>query len=70
MADTASYFAHCGTKIEPSSKFCHSCGKATSITAQQRVTGTPEKRASAGWYLLPIFLGFIGGLIMVFCAQR
>ena len=31
-----------------------------------RVEGIAEKRASAAWYLLPIFLWFIGGLIMFF----
>ena len=31
-----------------------------------RVAGTTEKRASAWWYLLPIFLGFIGGIVMFF----
>jgi len=31
-----------------------------------RVAGIAEKRASAAWYLLPIFLWFIGGLIMFF----
>ena len=87
MADVASYCTYCGAKIEPSSKFCSNCGKATSIAAAQektasagegegarivkdigggRVAGTTEKRASAWWYLLPIFLGFIGGLIMFF----
>ena len=87
MADVASYCT-CGAKIEPSSKFCSNCGKATSIAAAQgttassaaggggggivkdvgggRVAGIAEKRASAAWYLLPIFLWFIGGLIMFF----
>jgi hypothetical protein len=86
MAEIASYCAHCGAKIEPTSKFCSSCGRATSLAAAEetatagegrgarivkdvgggRVAGTEEKRASAAWYLLPIFLGFIGGLIMFF----
>jgi zinc-ribbon domain len=87
MADVASYCTYCGAKIEPSSKFCSNCGKATSIAAAQektasaaggegggivkdvgggRVAGIAEKRASAAWYLLPIFLWFIGGLIMFF----
>src|SRR5687768_15225961 len=87
MADVASYCTFCGAKIEPSSKFCSNCGKATSTAAAQektasgaggggggivkdvgggRVAGIAEKRASAAWYLLPIFLWFIGGLIMFF----
>jgi hypothetical protein len=91
MAEVGSYCIHCGAKIEPNSKFCASCGRATPLAAAQettagaeagrgvrivkdvgggRVTGTEEKRASAAWHLLPIFLGFIGGAYHVLRAQR
>jgi hypothetical protein len=80
MTDVGSYCAHCGASIEPNSKFCPNCGRATSLTASEggggtrvvkdigggRVAGTTEKRASAWWYLLPIFFGFIGGIVMFF----
>jgi RNA polymerase subunit RPABC4/transcription elongation factor Spt4 len=80
MAEVGSYCTHCGTKIEPSSKFCPNCGRSTSLATSGegegarivkdigggRVAGTTEKRASAWWYLLPIFLGFIGGIVMFF----
>lgn len=70
MADVASYCTYCGAKIEPSSKFCSNCGKATSIAAAQettasaaggegggRVAGIAEKRASRlhGIYCLFFF---------------
>ena len=38
MADVASYCTYRGAKIEPSSKFCSNCGKATSIAAAQETT--------------------------------
>jgi hypothetical protein len=80
MAEVRSYCTYCGTKIEPNSKFCPNCGRSTSLPASGeeegprmvkdigggRVAGTTEKRASAWWYLLPIFLGFIGGIVMFF----
>jgi hypothetical protein len=77
MAEVASYCTYCGSKIEPNSRFCSSCGRATSLAAGAggggrivrdvgggRVAGTAEKRASAGWYLLPLLFGLIGGIIM------
>lgn len=100
----------CGAKIEPTSRFCSSCGKPTSLAAttnsnnedqtrkekeaKQEINTTssaipPTQRrregrdlprsytkmtdeeyyynyrdASGAWYLLPIFIGFIGGIIM------
>ena len=72
---------HCGTKIEPSSKFCPNCGRldilATSGEGEgaknskghwRRKSGRDDrkKKPSAWWYLLPIFLGFIGGIVMFF----
>ena len=66
MAEVASYCMHCGAKIEPNSKFCPSCGKNTTLSAQGKTTsgagmgkGTQKGRPSSAWYLLPIFLGFM-----------
>ena len=34
----SAYCTHCGAKIEPSSKFCPSCGRATPLAAVQEPT--------------------------------
>jgi hypothetical protein len=40
MAEVGSYCTHCGTKIEPSSKFCSSCGRSTtSLAAMEKTRG-------------------------------
>src|SRR5215212_2942812 len=35
-----SYCTHCGAKIEPTSKFCPSCGRAISLAEAQETTTT------------------------------
>jgi ribosomal protein S27AE len=48
MADVASYCTYCGAKIEPSSKFCSNCGKATSIAAAQETTASAAGGGGGG----------------------
>src|SRR5919106_3243180 len=38
MSEAESFCTHCGAKIEPSSKFCPSCGRATPLAAVQEPT--------------------------------
>jgi hypothetical protein len=40
MAEVGLYCTHCGAKIEPNSKFCPSCGRATPLAAAQEKTTT------------------------------
>jgi hypothetical protein len=67
MAEVATYCTHCGAKIEATSKFCSSCGRGTPLAGRAEEGGVQQqKRASAAWYLLPIFFAFLGGLLMFF----
>lgn len=68
-------FCHkCGSEIQDKNNFCTKCGTAV-ITNQE---STKEKsgfvskshKRSPFWYLLPIFLGFVGGIIVYFILKN
>lgn len=60
---------HCGVKTSMGDKFCWGCGKPTSphqevclecgVLLKQKKT----EEVSGVWWLLPIFMGWLGGLI-------
>lgn len=61
---------HCGVKVPKGDKFCWGCGAET--VAHQEVClkcgvllrkKQAEEEVSGVWWLLPVFLGWIGGLI-------
>ena len=52
----------CGTENEKTSNFCKKCGTALGYVSQ-------PKKPSVAWYLLPIFLGIIGGIIGYFAMK-
>ena len=91
MTVAGSYCGNCGSKIDPTSRFCPSCGEPTPLATSKNndtaATPPPRRRggrdlprsytkmtdeeyyynyrdASPAWYLLPVFFGFIGGIIM------
>ena len=52
----------CGFDNSPGSKFCGNCGSV--IEALQVATySTPREKSSAAWWLMPIFLAWLGGLL-------
>ncbi|MBC8502086.1 MAG: zinc ribbon domain-containing protein [Nitrosopumilus sp.] len=57
----------CGNQLEESTQFCTSCGKSVNTNTQTYSTSVQQfsqpSTASAAWYLLPILLGLIGGII-------
>ena len=56
---------HCGNELpSQDADICTHCGKL--IREIPSPSGTITKRPSSAWYLLPIFFGIIGGLIMFF----
>ena len=58
----------CGKANYATSVFCEHCGTSMSMAAQPVTSDaipapTPVKKVSSWWWLLPIFFGWIGGLI-------
>lgn len=71
------FCVNCGHNIiEEQGKFCSKCGsqvvtKSKTITdhVSQKSSITPQNR-SKWWYLLPIFLSIIGGMIAYFMLRN
>jgi len=59
---------HCGTKLpSQDADICTHCGKLVKVTSfTVGETASTGKSPSDLWYLLPIFFGIIGGLVMFF----
>jgi len=56
---------HCGNELpSQDADICTHCGKL--IKEMPSPTSGTTKQPSSAWYLLPIFFGLIGGLIMFF----
>ena len=55
MANNKIYCDKCGAENEVGSSFCKKCGAD--------LHGTSAEKPSNVWYLLPILLGIIGGII-------
>jgi len=77
MDESDSFCINCGVKLENNTKFCPKCGlrvdpnddsneniRYVKDGQNQKGRSKEGKSHSGAWYLLPIFLGFIGGLIM------
>lgn len=58
------FCSSCGIEVAPDVQFCSKCGKPIKEMPSPTTGTTPTKRPSRAWYLLPIFFGIIGGLIM------
>lgn len=68
-----SFCTNCGEKIVPDSEFCTNCGNSmrgkpsqTYVNSSQLNQVPPVGRI---WYLLPLFLGWIGGIIGYFLTK-
>jgi len=63
------FCTNCGNQMLESAQFCTNCGKSpngilqANIPSHQQHPSTSTKSASGIWYLLPIFLGWFGGII-------
>ena len=53
----------CGAPNIQGSAFCNSCGARTASPAGQTEAIAPDTSTSWAWWLLPIFLLFVGGVI-------
>lgn len=68
----------CGFQIiDESDKFCPKCGSQTLSTSEKPEINYVSRQSSVippsrsnWWYLLPIFLGIIGGLIAYFVLKK
>jgi hypothetical protein len=66
IKENKSFCTNCGNQMLESVQFCTNCGnslnlKMDSLTSPQQVSSPRE--AGRVWYLLPIFLGWAGGII-------
>jgi TM2 domain-containing membrane protein YozV len=69
LAEIGSYCTHCGAKIEPNSKFCPGCGKATPLTIAQVAPSTVPKRSISNSridaaYVLGFFITGVGHMVV------
>ncbi len=66
-------FCHkCGNELPTGANYCNKCGTAlinSGLKAEQRPTRTPQERSSM-WYLAPILIGLIGGIIAYFIIRK
>ncbi len=53
----------CGAPNVQGSAFCNSCGARTASPAGQTEAIAPDTSTSWAWWLLPIFLLFVGGVV-------
>ena len=51
---------NCGKEVSPEAYACPNCGHPL---RQPQPTPEPREHVSAAWWLLPFFLGWIGGLV-------
>jgi len=56
---------YCGNELpSPDADICTKCGKIVEKPKTTENNSQPTKRTSKAWYLVPIFFGIIGGLVM------
>ena len=61
------YCSACGQVIDAQAEICPKCGvRVMPIPTLQKM----QKPVSNAWYLLPLFLGLIGGIIGYFCIRN
>jgi YVTN family beta-propeller protein len=59
------YCKNCGKELpSPDADICINCGKLLEKSKATESFSEPAKRPSKAWYLVPIFFGIMGGLIM------
>jgi zinc-ribbon domain len=62
----------CGAQLSPNVAFCGSCSAPAQLAAQADtpVTQPSQNRPTRAWYLVPIFLNIIGGIIGYFAVRK
>jgi len=81
IAPTAAFCGNCGAPHNPGAAFCAGCGTPIKMAAPTApIYGQPayqaapvaqyQQKVSGAWWLLPIFLGVLGGLIAFFGVLR
>ena len=63
MAEITSYCIYCGSKIEPNSKYCSNCGRATSLAAAREAEAPSVARKSISRDRA--ILGYIMGILII-----
>jgi len=61
--------ANCGTQANPGAAFCGNCGVPTTLAAPAAPVRSVQK-VSWAWWLLPILLGVLGGIISFFAVLK
>jgi hypothetical protein len=64
MAEVASYCNHCGAKIEPNSRFCPSCGRATSLAAPSVAKKSISRDRAVPAYIMGILIVGTGHMVV------
>ena len=68
------YCAKCGAQLPEDGAFCPTCGASRTIqaTAQPivQVTQATTARPTRAWYLVPLFLNILGGIIGYFAVRK
>jgi uncharacterized membrane protein YvbJ len=60
------FCSKCGNEIPNSGNYCPICGHETNSNVESIVKTQKQKEESWAWVLFPLFLGFLGGLIVYF----
>lgn len=71
ISDSAQICIHCGVKPQLGQNYCWYCGKSTSPHQEiclecgvlLKRKPPPSGKVSGAWWLMPIFMGWLGGLI-------
>ena len=68
------YCAKCGAQLPEDGAFCPTCGASRTVqaTAQPIVqpTQATTARPTRAWYLVPLFLNILGGIIGYFAVRK
>jgi len=64
------FCSRCGTALIDSSIFCSKCGASVTQGDTEIKGSFSKKDPTEWWYIVPIFFGFIGGLIMYFMVKE
>ena len=74
MSESDSFCVKCGTKLDPNNNFCPKCGNSILENSPNketiRIRPIKQKKSSRLWYILPIILGIIGGIIGYFVLRK
>jgi len=65
------FCSSCRTEVMDGVKFCPKCGNELNSTSSRHTLARDYyHNRSAWWYLLPLFLGILGGIIAFFVVRK